>query len=352
MAENDLRSVSNDINSQKYTKDGYPVSGFISQWVEELLKNEQASAELKALNERRTELDQRYLHFSPIGSTIKRKERSIDFLERSYLSILSSLNTARLKLKSLEMNSASLKVLNPPMYPLVSQPTKRKAMVLGAYGGSLIFILGLFLIRELFNRRLRDKLRTEHLTSNKVILAYPGEGKLKDRIYRKSYENTAIITLGNNLLNYFGTQKPNIINFISIDHNTQKNQIANSLSDYWNELGLSAKNIDWKKDNIRYSKDYLLAKDLSALDVENTEGDVIIIEFPPVKENPIPKKLLQIASFNLVLLDANKIWQESDQAVLNEIKRISGDTPVMICLTNADYKTVENITGIKPSVSE
>lgn len=352
VAENDLRSVSNDINSPKYTKDGYPVSGFISQWVEELLKNEQASAELKALNERRTELDQRYLHFSPIGSTIKRKERSIDFLERSYLSILSSLNTARLKLKSLEMNSASLKVLNPPMYPLVSQPTKRKAMVLGAYGGSLIFILGLFLIRELFNRRLRDKLRTEHLTSNKVILAYPGEGKLKDRIYRKSYENTAIITLGNNLLNYFGTQKPNIINFISIDHNTQKNQIANSLSDYWNELGLSAKNIDWKKDNIRYSKDYLLAKDLSALDVENTEGDVIIIEFPPVKENPIPKKLLQIASFNLVLLDANKIWQESDQAVLNEIKRISGGTPVMICLTNADYKTVENITGIKPSVSE
>ncbi|MFT4223038.1 GumC family protein [Dysgonomonas sp.] len=353
-AENDLRTVSSDISSQKYTKDGYPTSNFISQWIEELLKNEQASAELKVLNQRRTELDQKYLHFSPIGSTIKRKERSIDFLERSYLSILSSLNTARLRLKSLEMNSASLKVLNPPTYPLVSQPTKRKAMVLGAYVGSLIFILGLFLIKELFNRRLLDRLRTEHLTSNRVLLAYPGEGKLKNRIYRKSYEDTAIMLLGNNLLNYFETQKPNIINFISIDHDTQKNQIANGLSDYWNGLGLSAKNIDWKKDNVRYSKDYLLAKDLSALNVENTEDkeDVIILEFPPVKQNPIPKKLLQIANFNLILLDANKIWKESDQAIFNEIKRISGDTPVMICLTNADYKTVENITGIKPSASE
>ncbi len=353
VAENDLRAVSSDITSQKYTKDGYPTSNFISQWIEELLKNGQASAELKVLNQRRTELDQKYLHFSPIGSTIKRKERSIDFLERSYLSILSSLNAARLRLKSLEMNSASLKVLNPPIYPLMSQPTKRKAMVLGSYIGSLIFVLGLFLIKELFNRKLLDRLRTEHLTSNKVLLAYPGEGKLSSRIFRKSYEDMAITMLGNNLLNYFDAQKPNIINFISIDHDIQKNQIANSLSNYWNDLGLSAKNIDWKKNNFRYSKEYLLAKDLSALNGDNIENDdVIIIEFPPVKQNPIPKKLLQIANFNLILLDANKTWKESDQAVFNEIKRISGDTPVMICLTNADYKTVENITGIKPSVSE
>ena len=58
---------------------------------EQMHENEKASAELAVLERRRSELDQEYLHFSPIGSTIKRKERSIDFLERSYLSILSSL---------------------------------------------------------------------------------------------------------------------------------------------------------------------------------------------------------------------------------------------------------------------
>lgn len=352
LAEENLRSISNNISNQKYTKDGYPTSNFVSQWLDELLRNEKASAELRVLNDRRSQLDDQYLHFSPIGSTIKRKERSIDFLERSYLSILTSLNSARLRLKSLEMNSASLKVLNPPIYPLMSKPTKRKAMVLGSYLGSLLFILGCFLIKELLDRRLLNKIRTEQITSGKVLVAYPGEGRLAKRIYRKSYENTAISLLGNNLLNYFETRKLNVINFISIDNGTQKTHIANILSNYWGDMGLSVKVADWQKDYSQSTKGYLLARDLSDLNLETSNNDVVIVEFPPVKQSPIPKSLLQTANLNLILLDANKVWRESDQTMFDEIKRLSGDVPVMICLTNADYNVVENMTGVSPSILE
>lgn len=347
--EEDLHSILNNLSNQKYTKDGYPTSNFVSQWLDELLKNEKASAELKVLNMRREELDKQYTHFSPIGSTIKRKERSIDFLERSYLSILTSLNTARLRLKSLEMNSASLRVLNPPIYPLMSKPTKRKAMVLGAYLGSFFFILGLFLLKELFDRRLLNKIRAEHLTSGKVLSIFPGNGKLGKRLFRQSYEDAATLYLSNALFNYFGDQKPNIINFISIDPDVQQSHIADSVIKYWNDKGLSANKLDWKKDFSPTSKDYLLAKDLTDLSKETLAKDAVIIEFPPLRENAIPKALLQKANLNLLLLDANKTWKESNQLLFDEIRRLSGNVPVMLLLTNANYKEIEDITGITPT---
>lgn len=351
-AEGDLHVIMNTLSNQKYTKDGYPTSNFVSQWLDEVLKNEKASAELAVLERRRSELDQEYLHFSPIGSTIKRKERSIDFLERSYLSILSSLNTARLRLKSLEMNSASLKVLNEPTFPLLSKPTKRKAIVLGSYVSSFIFILGLFLLKELFDRRLLDKMRTEHITLGKVLGVFPEEGKLGKRIFRKSYEETCILLLGNNLLNYFASEKPSIINFFSISLGVQKTYIANALSDYWKSIGLSVKNIDWKKDFSNSSKSYLLVNKLSDLDIDVVNNDVVIVEYPSIKENPIPKNLLQTATFNLILLDAKKQWKGSDQLIFDEITRLSKEVPIMILLTNVSHTVVENITGLKPLKKE
>lgn len=345
-AESDLRGILDNLSNQKYTKDGYPTSNFVSQWLEELLKNEKASAELKVLNNRRLELNEQYLHFSPIGSTIKRKERSIDFLERSYLSILTSLNTARLRLKSLEMNSASLKVLNPPIYPLMSKPTKRKAIVLGSYMGSLFFILGLFMMKELFDRRLLNKIRTERITSGKVLGAYPGNGKLGKRIFRQSYENAATLYLSNTLLNYFGDNKPSVINFISIDSDIAKSHIANTITQYWKDKGIVVRKTDWEEESSVLTRDYLLAKDISDL-IENTQNDdVVIMEFSPLRKNSISRNLLQKANLNLLLLDCKKSWQDSDQALFEELKRLSGNVPVMLLLTNADYNTVKDITGM------
>lgn len=346
-AESDLRGILDNLSNQKYTKDGYPTSNFISQWLDELLKNEKASAELKVLNQRRSELNDRYLHFSPIGSTIKRKERSIDFLERSYLSILTSLNTARLRLKSLEMNSASLKVLNPPIYPLMSKPTKRKAIVSAAYMGSFIFILGLFMMKELFDRRLLNKIRTERITSGKVLGAYPGNGRLGKRIFRQSYENAATLFLSNTLLNYLGDRKPSVINFISIDKETPTSHIADTIIQYWIEKGLISKKIEWnEQSSLSSTRKYLLAKDVSDISSESKDEDIIIMEFPPLRENSISRNLLQKANLNLLLLDSNKSWHESDQVLFDELKRLSGDVPVMLLLTNADYTTVKEVTGM------
>ena len=158
---------------------------------------EKAKAELEVIEDKIEEIDHLYSHYSPIGSTIKRQERSIDFIERNYLSILASLNAARLQLKSLEMNSASLQLINPPVFPLNTEPSKRKKMVMGAYAGSLFILLTIFMLFDLLDRTLRDPLRTKKITGSSVLGALPGKYNFRQRRYQGYYQEQAIQYLGN-----------------------------------------------------------------------------------------------------------------------------------------------------------
>jgi len=124
---------------------------------------------------RKQELDQKYTQFSPVGSTLKRKGREINFSEQSYLSILTALNTARLRQKNLQMTSATLKIINAPVLPLEAEPSKRKMMVAAAGLATLLFVLGFFILLELLDRTLRDKVRAERITKGRSSGPFPAK---------------------------------------------------------------------------------------------------------------------------------------------------------------------------------
>ncbi len=62
------------------------------------------------------------------------------------------------------MTSASLKIMNPPLFPLTSSPTNARMIILSSILGALLFIIGYFLIIEILDRTLRDKIRTQRIT--------------------------------------------------------------------------------------------------------------------------------------------------------------------------------------------
>ena len=159
-AEKELAELAAAVSRQNYTKEGVSTSTVLDQWLDALLRNEKSKAELEVMKQRRESLDEQYVFFSPIGSTIKRKEREINITEQSYLSILHGLNSARLKQKSLQMSSATLKIINPPAYPISAMPTKNKLIAIGSFFGTILFVIGFFMLIELLDRTLRDKLRT------------------------------------------------------------------------------------------------------------------------------------------------------------------------------------------------
>ncbi|MCE5205387.1 MAG: hypothetical protein LLF80_04680 [Porphyromonadaceae bacterium] len=353
-AKNDLVDYTSRYSNRKYTRDGYPTSNFVTQWLDELLKLEKSKAEIEVMEDHMAELDLQYSHFSPIGSTIKRQERSINFVESNYLSILNSLNAARLRLKSLEMNSASLKMINPPVFPLNAEPSKRKKLAMAAYAGSLFFLIGFFLLVDLLDRTLRDRIRTERVTGAKVLGAMPGNGKLRQRKYTKLYKQKAVQYIANALQDNFnsGDLSP-IVNIVSMKEGMGKSFLVEKLNDYWTKQGITVQVIRYGENFDPASPEFLFSGSIREL-TENkmSEGQkIILVEHAPLDVVSIPKSLLTEASVNLVIVRADRVWSDKSKQLFDRFKTKSVATPVFICLNNAEKEVVESFTGMLPPYS-
>ena len=107
----------------------------IDKWLEQVLLLEKTKAEMSAQDIMRQKLDKQILYYAPIGATLDRKSRHIGFIEGNYMEMLRALNAARLRQRNLQMSTATLRVLNPPMFPMNAQPTNRLMILLGAIVG-------------------------------------------------------------------------------------------------------------------------------------------------------------------------------------------------------------------------
>lgn len=223
----ELNDLTTSYVGHKYTKEGASRTNIIDQWLEQTLLYEKAKAELLIVQNARQELNERYVFFAPVGTTIKQKERSINFTERNYLTVLQSYNEALLRKKNLEMTSATLKVLNEPTYPIASNSTNRKQIVIAACIGSFIIIVALLLLIEMLDRTLRDASRSKRVTGFKVIGAVPSTKSSRYGGLAKTYVQISIKELSNALLRFLTKRKSPgvfIINLFSTsDHSGKKN---------------------------------------------------------------------------------------------------------------------------------
>lgn len=348
-AENDFTAFSEAYSNQKASKEGISNDNVVTLWLEELIKFEKAKAQLKVMEERTGILNEQYAYYSPIGSILKRKERNINFIEQNYMSMLNSLNAARLRQKNLQMTSATLKVINPPIFPISAEATKRKSIVMAVFFGSIILILGFFLIVELLDRTLRDKLRAERLTSTKVIGAFLGNKITRFRNFSKIRNQIATKSLSNAILFYFSNDKKRLINLLSTESGDGKSYIGKQLQEYWVSIGLTVKFVTWNEDFSKDSREFLLAESVNELVKSEENIDIIIVEYPPLKECSIPVGLLKETALNLVIAMAGKTWKSTDQLLLNQVKQLAGiESSVALCLNKAQTDVVESFTGLLP----
>jgi len=346
--ERDFRNFIQDYSSQKYTKNGYPNANYVTLWVDELLKLDQAQADIKVVDDFKGELDKMYSHYSPIGSLLKRQERGINFTEQSYLSVLGGLNAARLRLKSLEMSAATLKVINPATYPLNSKPTKRKMLVIGSYFATLAFLLGCILVLELLDRTLRDKQRTDRVTKGNAVGAFPNK---KMGRYSEQIKRMASKSLANQLFNYH--QRGNAVNFINIlklDSAIDGGNLMQHIKEEWETIGLKVGILEEGKDFNAKSREFLIESALLER-IKLEENDFTLVGHTNAFDIPVPPFYLSQAAVNLLLLDAESAWKEEDDELFKEIVERSGTVPVLICLMNADRFATETFTGMLPPYS-
>jgi len=349
-AEENLSDITNNVSNLQYSKEGLSMNAVIQQWLSSILQNEKSKAEISALRDRKKEIDDEYRRYTPIGPNLKKQEREIGVSEESYHTILTHLAQAKLQQKNIEMISATLRVVSPPLFPLEAAGTRRRLIVMAALFGSLVFILSIFVILELLDKTVRDKNRAKRLTKAKILGAFPGNYSLSSRGFSKENSRIASSYACNMLQNYFVSNGTTYINLISVENGEGRSYIAENFRDYWEEKGLSVQILSYEEDFDTESRQFLMSDNINELNTTNSkyQPDIVLIEYPSLRQCNIPKAFLQQAQVNLFIVKATRAWKGSDQMYLDDLTAQCGKTPVYVYINNAQKFAVEDFTGQLP----
>lgn len=350
-AEDKISSLSDNLNEYGFSKEGVGIQNMVDEWLLACINEAKAKAELRVLENRKGDIISQYQTFSPVGTQVKRKERAIGIAEDTYREQLRGLSEARLRLQNIKMSTANLQIIAPSEFPLTDNGRKRLVFVLAAFVGSLIFIIGYFLIIELLDRTLRDAERSKRLTGLPVLAAFNGISNLKYRGFLKACNRLAAAYCCRQLNNYLQSNRPTIINLLSMESREGKSFLSQYFVNYWETEGIRVRKVEYNVDFETNNKQYVQAQELSEFwqlnDAEQIP-DIILIEYPAISTASIPLPVLQKSDFNLLIANACRLWGKDDDARLKSLKEGLGNTPLFLYLNNADREVVESFTGELP----
>ena len=345
-----VKDLTRDIEAGSYSSEtGVKASDMIGKWLEQVLIMEKTKAEMGAQDIMRQKIDQELLYYAPIGATISRKDRHIGFIEGNYMEMLRALNAARLRQRNLQMSTATLRVLNPPMFPMNAQPTNRLMILLGAFMLAFLFTAMYFFIIELLDRTLRDRMRSERITKIPVMGCFPKESTLRYRRYNKTISDMALRQLSKSLLPHFKEGQQNVLNLLSTDAANGKSYLAQELQNYWISIGLQVRLLTYDEDFLAEDSKYIMAKDIKDLCPDLLPNEIAIIEYPNLDDNSISPALLNMGTINLLVTRANRTWKDVDQKALKELQsQLEDKDTLYMYLTEAQRYAVEEFVGQLP----
>lgn len=349
-ATNNVRGLIKDIEAGTYsTETGVKANDMISRWLEQVLLLEKTKAELNTQDIMRAKIDKQFLYYAPIGATLSRKDRHIGFIEGNYMEMLKALNAARLRQKNLQMTTATLRVLNPPLFPMNAQPTNRMMILLGAFLLTFFLTAMYFFIIELLDRTLRDRMRSERITKIPVMGCFPKESTLRYRRFNKTIADMALRQLSKALLPHFKEGQQNVLNLLSTDAANGKSYLAQELENYWISIGLQVRRLTYDEDFLAEDSRFIMAKDIKDICPDILPNEIAIIEYPNLDDNSIPSGLLNMGTINLLVTRANRTWKDVDQKALKELQsQLTDQNTLFMYLTEAQRYAVEEFVGQLP----
>ena len=350
-AEDNISHISDNLNEFNFTKEGVGIQDMVVEWLTACINEAKAKAEREVLKKRQLEIFDQYSHMSPIGTQVNRKERAIGIAEDNYRTQLKGLADANLRLKNIEMSTSNLQTVAPPDFPLTDNGRNRMLYILLAFIGSIVFIITYFLLIELLDRTLRDPIRSKRLSGLPVIAAFNGISNLKFRGFLKVCNRIAAAYSCHRLNQYLSPNRPSVINLISVNSREGKSFLSRYFMEHWKSEGLRVRLVCYDVDFETSSNKYVQAEELSDfwnLNEAEQIPDIIIVEYPPIKDAAIPLPVLQKADVNLLVVNACRLWRNSDKTSVAPIKEALKDTPFMLYLNNADRDVVESFTGELP----
>lgn len=319
--------------------DGVERERILGQWFEHVLSLEQARARLGVLDGKRAEFDSLYMFYAPLGATINRIERAIGVHEREYLSILHNLGLAKLRQQNLEL-SANMDLLDRPFLPIQAEPGRTRLFMLIAMVFAFFFVLAGIFATELLDRRVKTVKRLANLTGLPVAGAIL-DGRKHRKIDVEALSRRSVQTLTSVLLQgrqEEGKGNPLVVQFLSHWHREGKSFCLQKIQEALAEdkylvarLCVGAHQQDEDQDVRPVSHD--LYRSLTGLKsllddpvAKDYAGyDFIFLELPAVSAVPPNAAFSRDVHFNILLVNAHRIWSSADKHHLEKLMSATGD---------------------------
>lgn len=408
LLEIELNRDLNRLYSFNNTTDGLPIDGLLEEWLTNLIKYAEAKAGLTVLYNRQEEFKKNYDLFAPLGANISRIEREIDVAEREYLSLLQSLNEAKLKQQN-EQLASNIKPLDPPYFPINAIPSKRKIIVLASALFGFILVAFSILLTEYFDNTIKNIQRAEKLTGLKSIGTMPkiiGKYRKYDlpfitnrlielltqeiKFFAKT-EDDSMIRSQNKLIIIFSNTRQEgktfvagklvdklramgdrvlFMNYKFVEEQqeeekqevTKEKNILDKLSAPFKSLSLTVgkkKNEQilqtvGNSDNITYTIDDTFAEKTDLHDLETNQNvnsfdsfKYVILELPATLDHFYPSSIAATSDMNLMVTRANREWKEADKTALEMFSQFARSKPFLF-LNGTEIEEIEHVLGILP----
>ena len=407
--EKEMNEEISNLYRYNNTIDGMPLSQLLNEWLKNLVIFAEAKAGLQVLDARKRDFKKNYEIFAPLGATLKRIEREIAVNEQEYLSLLHSLNMAKLQQQN-EALATNIKPIDPPYFPLSPKPSKRKLLVFAAGLIGFLIIAFTVLLSEYFDNTVKTCDRAEKLTgvkfavpmlkisgkynsynlsfiSNRLVELLAQEIKHKlssgtndDLSFSSSKVITVFSTLElegktfiiNKLVNKFRGMGDKILylnySFHSPGDSVKEIEMETTLdspvkpksflkkvfSQITSFKLLIDERVSKNADDLTYQIDETFMEKQDVLELVNTNAlsslDIykyVFIEIPSILYYPFPHDLVKKSDLSILLLRANREWKTADSGALKMLSDTLASPPLGI-LNGVEIEEVETVLGSLP----
>ncbi len=396
-----LKASMTGLNNAAYevqiSPEGMALEDLMTEWLKNIVIVEETQARMKVIEIQKKEFQDVYQKFAPLGSKLKRLERTISVAEQEYLENIHSKNQAQLHQQSILM-STNLKIVDRPIFP--AEPNGSSRMMLIAVAGIAGFVLTLatILALEFFDSTLKTPKNIQKTIDLELIGALPKfppprsafkvfirklflSDHGQSKIDFKAIKDLSIgLILQNIQINFFKSDVylyQKVFAIMSMRRNEGKSFLCQLFTErlrfydervlyliphlhYFSEdLIHSEVNeslealLSEHEDNVAYivKPSFFEINHLTQLPLEEEvdweKYTYVILELPPLLKHPFPTQVLAKADLSLLVCRSNRVWNKADEKLLEKL--LEGiPKPPGIILNGTREENLESIIGELP----
>ena len=353
MAARAIQTNVNTYYAQSVSSAGIPNKDLLSEWVQNMVLVESNRAKLGVMNRRKQEFEYEYQRMAPLGATLKRIAREIELAEKAYLEILASLNASKATKQNTQL-TANLKIIDPPNLPAQPKSNPLRVLVLLSILGGLVAaastVVGLALLDRTLQTPEKANRQTGLPVAGLVLATQVAPTSRQHNLQQRSLEQLVrYIILKANTASAPG---PFLVGIGSVQGGEGKTTLCRALAKRCHTMGISVVALHPTGTNglapsnvptLFYHAEaaavqgWQLAQLLAHATPQPAAGlpaaQVVLVEFPALREGALPVGLLWQLGQVFLTVPATRSWRPVDRQAVDQL-RAATPAPVEVVLTS------------------